>query len=131
MLDWAHNWKISFTLFRMGLFGVGHGWVGPKRPYFLKSVTNPAIMKLGTVIHYLKKIKKISESRDTLLDFCWDQHFFDRKSVTFFISRNTDIDWILIHNFKLFQPVWVFKGCFNKCGCNIDNVSKIGSRRPS
>ena len=30
----------------------------------------PTMMKLGTVIPYLKKIQKIYESRDTLLEFC-------------------------------------------------------------
>ena len=30
----------------------------------------PTKMKLGTIIPYLKKTKKIYESRDTLLDFC-------------------------------------------------------------
>ena len=32
--------------------------------------TYPTIMKLGTVIPYLKKIQKIYESRDTHPDFC-------------------------------------------------------------
>ena len=32
--------------------------------------THPTMMKLGTVIPYQKKIQKIYESRDTLLDFC-------------------------------------------------------------
>ena len=32
--------------------------------------TNPTMMKLGTVITYLKKIQKIYESRDTTLEFC-------------------------------------------------------------
>ena len=36
----------------------------------------PTMMKLGTVIRYLKKIQKIYESRDTLLEFRWHQQFF-------------------------------------------------------
>ena len=32
--------------------------------------TYPTRMKLGTVIPYLKKIKKINESRDTAPEFC-------------------------------------------------------------
>ena len=32
--------------------------------------TNPKMMKLGTVIPYLKKIQKIYESRDTSPEFC-------------------------------------------------------------
>ena len=38
--------------------------------------TCPTMMKLGTVIHYPKKIQKIYESRDTPLDFCLHQYFF-------------------------------------------------------
>ena len=51
-------------------------------------------MKLGTVIPYLKKIQKMS--RDTPLEFCWHQHFFSPETSNFVISRNTDIDFILI-----------------------------------
>ena len=32
--------------------------------------TDPTMVKLGTVIPYLKKIQKIYESRDTPLEFC-------------------------------------------------------------
>ena len=49
--------------------------------------TYPTMMKLGTVIPYLKKIQKILKI------------FFHRKSASFVISRNTDIDCILVHNF--------------------------------
>ena len=35
-----------------------------------------AIMKLGTVIFFLKKIKKIYYLCETHLNFCWHQHFF-------------------------------------------------------
>ena len=41
--------------------------------------TYPAMMKLGTVIPYLKKIQKLYESRDTALEFCWQQHSFTEK----------------------------------------------------
>ena len=57
------------------------------------------MMKLGTVIPYLKKIKKIYESCDPALEFCSLSAFFHRKSANFVISRNTDIYCILIHNF--------------------------------
>ena len=43
----------------MGIFGAAHGWWGQKAPPPpLKSVTHPTMMKLGTVIAYLKKNKK-------------------------------------------------------------------------
>ena len=38
--------------------------------------TYPTMMKLGAVIPYLKKVKKIYELRDTRLEFCWHQPFF-------------------------------------------------------
>ena len=38
--------------------------------------TYPAIMKLDTVIPYLRKIQKVYKSRYTFLEFCWHQHFF-------------------------------------------------------
>ena len=53
----------------MDLFGTAHGmgWEGGgKKPHFSKIChTYPTMMKLGTVIPYLKKIQKIYESRDT------------------------------------------------------------------
>ena len=61
--------------------------------------TYPTMMKLGTVIPYLKKIQKIYEWCYTPPEFCWHQHFFHQKSANFVISRNTDIDCILISNF--------------------------------
>ena len=77
------NWNahesgnVSFNLFRMGLFGAAQGWGVPKRPPIPKTYqTYPTMMKLVTVIPYLKKTPKIYESRDTRLDFCWNQHFF-------------------------------------------------------
>ena len=58
----------------MGFFGAVHGWWGEgvaKRPPFRKICQkNPTMMILGTVIPYLRKIQKIYESRDTILEFC-------------------------------------------------------------
>ena len=54
--------------------------------------------------------------------------FFHLKSAIFVSSKNTDIDCILVHNFSFFflKLFRVFKGCFNKSGCNFDDVKKIG-----
>ena len=61
----------------MGIFGAAHGWRGRKMPPLPKIChTHSTVMKLGTVIPYLKKIEKIYESRDAPLDFCLHQHFF-------------------------------------------------------
>ena len=64
----------------------GHFWScsriwggGKKAPLPKICHTYPIMMKLGTVIPYLKKIKKIHESRDTPPDFCWHQHFFTKN----------------------------------------------------
>ena len=56
----------------------------------------PAMMKVSNVITYLKRFQKIYESRDTLLDFWW--HFFTENQRIFAISKNTDVDCVLIHN---------------------------------
>ena len=65
-------WK-TLTLFRMDFFGTVHGWRrGAKSPPLLPKIclTYPTIMKLGTVIPYLKTIQKLYESRDKHLEFC-------------------------------------------------------------
>ena len=60
----------------MDLFGAAHGWGGGgwvrKAPLPLPKIchTYPTMMKLGTLISYLKKIQKNYEPRDTLLEFC-------------------------------------------------------------
>ena len=55
----------------MGFFGAAHGWRGGKKAPLPKIChTYPTMMKLGTVIPYLKKIEKLYESRDTPLEFC-------------------------------------------------------------
>ena len=51
---------------RMGWGGGG----GKKAPFSKICHTYPTLMKLGTVIPYLRKIKKIHKSRDTPFDFC-------------------------------------------------------------
>ena len=63
----------------MGIFGAAYGWGGgggqkgpppQKRPPLPKFCqTYPTMIKLGTVIPYLRKIQKVYESRDTPRDF--------------------------------------------------------------
>ena len=53
------------TSLRMGIFGTAHGWEHPKIFH-----TYPAMMKLGTIIPYLKKIQNTYESRHTPHEFC-------------------------------------------------------------
>ena len=47
------------TLFRVDLYGAAHGWWVKRLPLPKMSHTYLAMMKLGTVIPYLKKIQKI------------------------------------------------------------------------
>ena len=47
------------TLFKMGIFRDANGWGGQKGPLLKICHTYPAMMKLGTVNAYLKKIQKI------------------------------------------------------------------------
>ena len=95
----------------MGTFGAAYGWWGAKRPPLPKIChTHPTMIKLGTVIPCLKKIQKIYESRDTPSEFCISA-LFHRKSANFVISRNTDIECILLHNFlnRVKQQKSIFK----------------------
>ena len=64
----------------MGFFGAVHRWGGAKKvPLPEICHTCPTMMKLGTVIPYLKKIQNIYKSRDTTLELFWHQHFFTRN----------------------------------------------------
>ena len=89
----------TLTLFKMGIFGAAHGWGGAKRPPSLKSVTHPAMMKLGTVIPYLNKIQKNMNHVMHPLSSLLTSTFIRWKSANFVISRNADIDCILVHRF--------------------------------
>ena len=60
----------SLTLFRMGFFGAAHGWGSFWPPLPKIRYTYPTMMKLGTIIPYLRKIQKMYKSRATSLEFC-------------------------------------------------------------
>ena len=99
----------------MGFLGASHGWGGPKKPSLLKIChTYPTMMKLGTVIPYLKKIQKKYESRDTSLDFCWHQQFFaGNQQILLYQEKHVQIAfWFKISN--SFNFSWVFKDFVNK-----------------
>ena len=75
------------------------GWGAQKGPIPKICHIYLTMMKLGTVIPYLKKIQKNKY-------ITWHTHwvllssaFFHWKLTIFVISRNTDIDCILIYNF--------------------------------
>ena len=57
----------------MGFFGAAHGWGGvvcPPPPLPKICHTYPTMMKLDTVIPYLRKIQKMYKPRDTFFEFC-------------------------------------------------------------
>ena len=95
---------IYFNLIQNGLFR-GCSQIGEtkKTPPSLPKIccTYHTIMKLGTLIHYLKRIQKIYKSSDTSVEFP-DISIFYRKSATFVVSKNTDIDSILTRSFRFF-----------------------------
>ena len=68
-------WDRLINLIQDGLFrgcspmGLGEGGQKGSLPKICH--TDLAMMKLGTVIPYLKKIQKIYESRDTSHESCW------------------------------------------------------------
>ena len=102
----------KLTLFRMGFFGVSLGWCWPKRLPLPKIChTYPKMMKLGTVIPYLKKIRKIM-IHVTLMSSA-DISNFPTEINNFCYIKNICIDCILIQNFYFFNFSWVFKDCFN------------------
>ena len=87
------------TLFRKGNFGAAQE-CGSKKASLPKIChTDLPITKL--VLPYLK-IQKIYKSLGTPLEFYRRQQFFHQKSATFIKSRNTDKDYILMHNFYFF-----------------------------
>ena len=52
--------------------------------------TYPKMMKLGTVIPYLRKIQKMHNSRDTFLEFCWLSIFSPKISKFCYIKKYTN-----------------------------------------
>ena len=60
LLKWS--FFLLLTLFRMGIFVVAHGWeVGRGQKSLLPKICHiyPAMMKLGTITLYLKKVQKL------------------------------------------------------------------------
>ena len=72
LIDVAKN----LTLFRRSLFMAVHDRGRGKKTFFPKIFQIYSTMvKLGTVIPYLKKMQQIFKSRGMSLEFCWHQHF--------------------------------------------------------
>ena len=70
--------------------------------------TYPAMMKLGAVIHYLKKIQKIYESCGTPLEFCWHQYFFTgNQQILIYqeIQIQIAVWYIISHSYNFFESL--------------------------
>ena len=69
---------VILTLFRMALFDAAHGWEGEggggggckKAPLSKICQIYSTLMKLSTVMTYLKKIQRIHDSRNKPFEFC-------------------------------------------------------------
>ena len=100
---------------------------GQKGPLYLKSVTHPTMMKLGTVILYPKKIKKIYGSRDTPLEFCWHQHFStgNQQSLLCQEIQIHIVFWYIISIY--FNFFWVFIDCYKNMAKILKMSAKIAA----
>ena len=90
--------SVLLTLFRMGVFGAAHGWGGAPS---LKPVTHILQWWNLSQLHLPKEDPKNMNHVTHPLSSATSA-FFHRKSANFALSRNTDIDCILIHDFYLF-----------------------------
>ena len=107
-----------------GLLRDGEGLFGPP-PKICH--TYPTMMKLGIVIPYLRKIKKyINRVAHPLssADIVGNKQILLHQEIQIQIEL-----WYIISN--SFNFSWVFNNCFNKHGCNFDDVSKNGYSRLS
>ena len=98
-------------LIKLNCFFYHTGRGGKKSPHPKICHTYPTMMQLGTVIHYLKKIQKIYESRETPSEFCLHQHFFTgNQQILLYQEIQIQIAfWYIISNSFNF---WVFKEFF-------------------
>ena len=110
-------WKAlyDFNPIDNGPFFRGCSWIlGTKKaPFPNICFTYPAVMTLGTVIPYPKKIQRIYKSCDTPLEFYWHQHFFtENQQILLYqkIQILIEFEHIISNSFNFF---WVFKGFFN------------------
>ena len=97
------HFKKSCYPIQDGLFGATHGWGGGAKRTPLPKIchTYPTMMKLGncTLRKEVPKNTWITWHKPWVL---LTSAFLHWKSADFALSRNTDIDCILIHSFYLF-----------------------------
>ena len=108
--------RTLLNLFRMDLFGADQGWEGQKCSLSLISVEQILYWWYLPVVHYLKRSKKYTIHVTHLLS----SPIFHKKSINFASSTNTDIDWILVQFFHLFNLIFIIKVSFDKHFYNFD-----------
>ena len=84
------------------------------------------MMKFDTVIPYLKKIQQIYESWH-IPCVLLTSAFFHRKSATFIISINTDIDGILYRTYNSLNFFWVFNAFLINAGAILMVSAKLAT----
>ena len=113
-LNRVHIWQRKFV-FSVNPIQDGHFWGCSRVEGTLPKIchTYPTMMKLGTVIPYLKKIKKIYKSRDIPLAFCWFQRFFNgNQKILLYQEIQIQIAfWYIASN--SFNFSWIFKDFFD------------------
>ena len=100
----------------MGLFGGAQGWGGcrggrGKKPLHKICHTYPTKMKLGLITPCLKNIQNIYDSRNALLEFCWNKHFF--IGIQYILLYQKMQIWIAFWSIiskSSFNFFWVIKG---------------------
>ena len=95
-----------------------------KHPLTKIFYTYPTMLKLSTFISYVYILRLYLLHLYLLM---LTSAFFQQNLAAFVISKNTYTVFAFqckVSNFLNF--LWVLKGCFDKHGCNFDDVSKIG-----
>ena len=119
--------KLNFSTIQDGSFrGFWRMGGDPKRPPILKIChTYPTMMKLGTVILYLKVIQKLCQSRDTALSSADISIFYWKSAILLYqeIQIKTAFWYLISNSVNFFR---VFKDYFNKHGYIFDDISKNG-----
>ena len=114
---------LLLTLFGWAFLGLlTNGW--PKGPLSKICHTYPTMMKLGTIIPYLKKIQKYMNHVTYVLSSA-DINIFSLEisKICYFkkcrYRLHFNISLLILLTF-----CWIFKDCFNKHGSNFHYVSK-------
>ena len=89
------------------------------------SQTDHTVMKLGTAIPYLKKIQEKYKSRDTSLELCLHQHFFNGNKQ--FLLYQEILILILIYNFYFLSFFESLKVVLINAAANLIMAAKLAT----